>query len=183
MATKIKICGVTRLEDAKLALELGAAALGFNFYEKSPRCISAEDAAAIIRQLPPKARFVGVFVNHSKQDVEQIARRASLDTLQFHGDETPEFYGGFKSWDVIRAVRLREQTTKEELLEAKANSEFLLFDSFCEADYGGTGKAIPDETLKIAKELLPEAFLAGGITPDNASEKLKLYAPHPQSWP
>ena len=178
MSAKVKICGITRLEDAKLALELGAEALGFNFYEKSPRCISAEDAASIIRLLPPKARFVGVFVNHSKEEVEQIARRASLDTLQFHGDEPVDFYSQFKSWDVIRAIRLQPDTPKESILAAKENSEFLLFDSFSDSAFGGTGEAIESEVLELVKDLLPEAYLAGGITAENVAEKIERYKPY-----
>jgi len=89
-----------------------------------------------------------------------------------------EFYSGFKSWDVIKAVRLRKDTTAEELSLAKANSEFLLFDSFSESEYGGTGEPISAEVLSLAKDYLPEAFLAGGITPENAAEKIALYKPY-----
>ena len=173
---KVKICGLTRLEDAKLAFELGAYALGFNFYEKSPRNISAQDAQFIARQLPASVKIVGVFVNMPKEDVEYIARKVPLDTLQFHGDETEDYISSFKSWDVIKAIRLTSDFNLENLNSLKAASDYLLFDSFTK-EFGGSGKEIPNDLLAQIKEEIKHSFLAGGITPENAQEKIELYDP------
>src|SRR5688572_30609151 len=91
MTVKVKICGITNLEDALAAVEAGADALGFMFYESSPRNVSVNVAADIIRQLPPFVSKVGVFVNAAEENVRRIAGECGIDTLQFHGEETPEF--------------------------------------------------------------------------------------------
>ena len=107
MVTKVKICGITRLEDALTAAEAGADALGFMFYEASPRRIACESAAKIIRELPPFLARVGVFVNPSPDDVRRAIEDCRIDTLQFHGEETPEFCAQF-GLRVIKAFRVRD---------------------------------------------------------------------------
>src|SRR5690606_17811850 len=111
--TLVKICGITNLEDAEAAIEYGADALGFNFYKKSPRYIDPIEAQMIVRQLPPTTWFVGVFVNETKENILHVARTASLDTLQLHGEETPEFCSLWEDFRVIKAIRLTSSISKD----------------------------------------------------------------------
>src|SRR5215212_2312032 len=107
--TKVKICGITNLEDALLSVKFGADALGFNFYEKSPRYISPEKAREICAELSPEVLKVGVFVNESPDKIIEIVEFVSLTAIQLHGDETPEFVRGVKerfSGEVIKALRV-----------------------------------------------------------------------------
>lgn len=169
--TKIKYCGITSLEDAELAIGAGATALGFNFYPPSPRYIDPQKAQSITRILPPAIWRVGVFVNESKESIERIARTTALSHLQFHGDETPEFCNGWKSWEVIKAIRLKEPSDlqKRDLYEDVV--EYFLFDYFDAKEFGGTGKVLSEELLEALqkKNVFQRAFLAGGLTPENIS--------------
>lgn len=179
MSIKVKICGLTNYEDAKRALDLGADALGFNFYAKSRRSISVAEAQTIVRQLPPKAWMVGVFVNHSRKEVEQIARAVGLDTLQFHGDEDLDFCRGWNSWKVIKAVRVGTNTSAAALKDYLGVADYLLLDRDESGSYGGTGKEIDLNILEsyMHDGILQRSFLAGGLTPANVSEKIKRFKP------
>ncbi len=167
--TKIKFCGITNYEDAKEALDLGVDALGFNFYQQSSRFISPLDAQAIIRKLPPTVWHVGVFVNATKEEVVKTARLTGIDTLQFHGTEDLAYCQGWKEWRVMKAVRVSEATKIEEVEEFSKHVEVLLFDSFSEASFGGTGKTIPSSLLSSLQKraLFTKAFLSGGLTVEN----------------
>jgi phosphoribosylanthranilate isomerase len=174
---KIKICGICDLEDAKLALSLGADALGFNFYPGSKRYIEPAEAQSIVRSLPASAWFVGVFVNQGRSEIEHIARLVGLDTLQFHGDEDVAFCEGWPSWQVIKAIRVN---TSEDILKAKEYKEvadFLLLDAYSDKAFGGTGKEIADTALIDAKGILSQSFLAGGLTAENVANKIQQFAP------
>ena len=173
---KIKICGITNLEDAKMCLEQGADTLGFNFYQQSPRYVEVAQAQAIVRALPANIWTVGVFVNHQQNEVEQIARQVALNTLQFHGDETPDFCASFNEWRVIKAIRVGGPQKFEDFLNI---TEHLMLDSFDEKNYGGTGKEIPAEELTRLKEanILQNSFLSGGLKPENVAQKIKVYQP------
>lgn len=177
--TKIKFCGIKSLEDASFGIKLGVDALGFNFFSKSPRCLTKEDAQVIIRSLPPKAKFVGVFVNHTRDEVLEIARTASLDTLQFHGEEGPEFCKSFlDEWTVIKAIRLREDTKTSYIDSFKDSTDHLLFDRYDEFLYGGSGEEIDVGSLEAKKVYFKNAFLAGGLNPENVAERVKTYQPY-----
>lgn len=181
MKVKVKFCGLTRFEDARFALDLGVDALGFNFFEKSPRFVSIAQAQTIVRQLPAKAMCVGVFVNHTEKQVIETARRVPLDALQFHGDESPDFCAQFRDeWIVIKAIRLREDISKEEIESYASIADHLLFDSYDKFLYGGSGKEIEQAILANfdAKELFKNAFLSGGLSPENVASKVALYRPY-----
>ena len=105
--TKVKVCGITGFEDAVMALELGADALGFNFHPPSPRYIRPAEAAAIIRRLPPFAVTVGVFVNLPADAVARAAEASGVGVLQLHGDETPGTCRALARWPLVKALRLR----------------------------------------------------------------------------
>jgi phosphoribosylanthranilate isomerase len=179
MPVKVKICGITSLEDAKCALDLGADALGFNFYPKSPRYIEAAKAQAIVRSLPAKAWYVGIFVNSSKVEVETIARTAGLDTLQFHGDEPNEFVKQWKSWRTIKAIRVGNKLSKEEINSASEAADYLLFDRFVENSYGGTGQTIDPALLTsiVSHQLLSKSFISGGLNSSNIAQYVSLTNP------
>lgn len=184
--TKIKICGITNYDDAKAALDLGVDALGFNFYPGSPRCIAITDAQVIVRRLPPTAWYVGVFVNQPRVEVERIARSVALDTLQFHGDETAEYCGSWPEWRVIKALRVKPTdrvTELQELLQPYLSVvDHLLIDAFHPESFGGTGLTVGEEALDTIaatskQSLLQNAFLAGGLTPENVAERVKRFRP------
>lgn len=175
--TKIKFCGITSYDDAKTALGLGVDALGFNFCQQSPRYISPSQAQAIVRRLPPVAWFVGVFVNEQKEVVEKIARMVPLDTLQFHGEESLEDCRAWKEWRVILAVRLPLPLSGA--AQASSEVDHLLFDAFDSHAHGGTGKTVADEELQklFVAGQLKNAFLAGGLTPENVKDKVSRFRP------
>src|SRR5947209_7122359 len=108
MSVRVKICGLTGLDDALAAVDAGADALGFMFYEPSPRYVTGQVAAEIIRALPPLVAKVGVFANASSETIHRAIDRCALDTLQFHGDESPAFCRQF-GLKVIKAFRLRDE--------------------------------------------------------------------------
>lgn len=179
MPTKIKICGITSLADAKRAVELGADALGFNFYAASPRYIRPGTAREIVLKLPAGLWCTGVFVNSSEEEVTQIAEEVGLNTLQFHGDETIEFIARFSKLRTIKALRLSEELSIKEIEQFLAKANYLLFDKYEAGIFGGTGNTIASAALEaIAKQgLIKQAFLAGGLTPANVRKRVEAYHP------
>ncbi len=166
--TKVKICGITNLEDALLSAKFGADALGFNFYEKSPRCITPENAREIIEQLPPENLKVGVFVNEDLEKIVEIAEIAKLDALQLHGEETPEFARELKAktnLEIIKAFRVSPDFAPEDVL--KYETDAILLDAYSPQEHGGTGETFDWEIAKKVQEIFPKMYLAGGITHNN----------------
>ena len=140
MIVKVKICGITNYQDAAAAVEMGADMIGFNFYPKSPRYITPEDAAAIINKLPTFVDTVGVFVNESFERILEIINSLQLNWIQLHGDETPEFCQNFLSINVktIKAIRIK---TKADIQKADAYfTDAIILDAFRSDIYGGTGE-------------------------------------------
>lgn len=173
---KVKICGITNLEDAKVAAEAGADALGFVFYKKSPRYIKPEKARAIIKQLPERLRKVGVFVNSKEKTIKDIAKWSRLDILQFHGDESPGFCHKFKGYKVIKAFRIKDKTDLAKILKYKTFA--YLFDTFVKSKVGGTGKIFDWKIIKrIMDKINRPVFLSGGLTKDNVKEAIKTLRP------
>ncbi len=180
MAFLVKICGSTTAADAEAAARFGCTAIGFNFYEKSPRCISIDKAKGLISSLPSEILRVGVFVNHSRDEVAEIARETGLQALQFSGDEDLSFCKGWDSYRVIKAVRLGGTTcTAAQILEISQQVDTVLFDAFSQESFGGTGEEIPDEIIKQSPfpEILRSAILSGGLRPSNVRQKIQLYRP------
>ena len=171
ITVKTKICGITNLDDAQAAVEMGADILGFNFYEPSPRYIEPEAAIGIISKLPAMIDVSGVFVNAKAQDIRAFTDQGLLNWIQFHGDETPEFCAQFNMWNVrtIKAVRVRSTESIQEAQKYQTHS--LLFDAFDPKLYGGTGSTFD---WKLVKECPRRIFLAGGITPENVVDALKI---------
>ena len=178
--TKVKICGITNLEDALLSTKFGADALGFNFYKKSPRYIPHEKAREIIAQLPQEVLKVGVFVNESLEKICKIAETAKLDAIQLHGEETPEFSAELKAktnLEIIKAFRVSENFEPEDVLEYKVDA--VLLDAYTPKEHGGTGETFDWEIAKKVQAIFPKMYLAGGLTIENvgkAAENVKPFA-------
>jgi len=172
---KVKICGITNLEDALYSFFSGVAALGFVFYKKSPRYISLLQAKNITRLLPKKILRVGVFVNEDISTVKRIARACNLDMLQFHGQESPAYCQKFKGYKIIKAFRLGR---KEDLdCVSKYKTYAYLFDSFSKARPGGTGKRFNWKILAQAARMKRVIFVSGGLTAGNVGKAVKLLGP------
>jgi phosphoribosylanthranilate isomerase len=174
MAVRVKICGITRLQDLHAACDAGADALGFVFYEKSPRHVTLESAAALVRELPPFVQSVGLFVNAELAFIEAALAAVPLDLLQFHGDETPAECARFGR-PYLKAVRVNRDT---DLLKCAADFEAargLLLDAFVPGVAGGTGERF-DWSL-IPANLPKPVILSGGLTPDNVGEAVRRVRP------
>jgi phosphoribosylanthranilate isomerase len=173
MSVRVKICGITRTADALAAIAAGADALGFMFYPPSPRHLEFDAARAIIAALPPLVARVGVFVNPTEAFVRQ-AIAAGVDTLQFHGEETPEFCGRF-GLKTIKAFRVRNA---DSLAECPHHPESAwLLDSFVPGQPGGTGACFNWELAKTASQA-HTVILAGGLTPQNVAEAVRQVHPY-----
>jgi len=174
--TRVKICGITGLDDARLAVELGAAALGFNFYPPSPRYISPAASATIIRQLPPLVMAVGVFADETEAGhIATVARDARVNAVQLHGPRFPIVSGALQDYPVTRAVTVREQNDLEELIGLAASG--FLIDSFDPKLIGGTGKTIDWSLAREAKRY-GKVILAGGLTPANVAQAIREVRPY-----
>ena len=182
--TRIKICGITRSEDVRAAVAAGADALGFVFYPPSPRYVTAEAVAELLQELPPFVVSVGLFVNASKAELQEVLAKAPIQLLQFHGDETPEQCHALASAvnrPFIRAFRVKPDTSAQDLIECektyRAASSFfngLLLDTFVDS-FGGSGKVF-DWSL-IPKELAPLVVLSGGLNVQNATDAVRRMRP------
>ena len=173
---RIKICGITNHADALLACDLGADALGFNFYPPSPRFIKPEDAWRIILDLPPFVSTVGVFADAEPEVVKRLAAMLGLDLIQLHGEETPE---GCQDLDhrVIKALRLRNEESLETLLFYRDSVQAILLDTPGTELLGGTGEAFDWNLARKAKKCGLPIILAGGLTPDNVDRAIKIAQP------
>jgi phosphoribosylanthranilate isomerase len=183
--TRVKICGLTRIEDLHAAVGAGADAVGLVFYSKSPRYVAPETAAELIAAVPPFVTTVGLFVNATEQEVTAIVRQCPVSLLQFHGDETLEqcvATANAVNRPFLRAVRIGPEMSGMDLLKYEqsyraASKLFagLLLDAFVEG-YGGGGKVF-DWSL-IPKELAPRVVLSGGLSAQNATEAVLQVCPH-----
>jgi phosphoribosylanthranilate isomerase len=158
---KVKICGITNLDDALIACQAGADALGFVFYEESPRYISPQNAKEIIRALPPFVKTIGLFVNVKASEVDDICTFAGVDMAQIHFETNAEFFAQLQT-PYIRVVRA---TCKEDI--EKYKDEYIIADAFVES-YGGEGKRIALDWFDGID--CSKIILAGGLTPQNLYE-------------
>ena len=175
MTVKLKVCGVTSLEDALAAVDCGAEYLGFNFYTKSPRYIAPAAARAIIERLPDDVISVGVFVNETRpEDVDEILRVSGARMAQLHGDESPAYCSGVGAERVIKALRVGDDFDARRVLDYPASA--ILLDAFDAKLYGGTGRTA---NWPIAREAarLTRVFLAGGLSPENIVDAIRAVEP------
>jgi len=166
---KVKICGITNMDDAQSAFDLGADMLGFNFYPESPRYIHPDEAVRIIRKLPTFVDSVGLFVNADLDAIKAVAETGYFNWIQLHGDETPDFCDRvqFANIRTIKAIRVRCEADVNKAEDFYTYA--VLLDAFCHDQYGGTGRQFDWQWVK---DLPKRIFLAGGITPDNVAEAI-----------
>ena len=174
MRTRIKICGITRVEDARIAVELGADAIGLVFYPPSPRSVGLAQARAIVAAIPPFVTIVGLFVDPAPELVESALRTCSLGALQFHGGEAPEFCGGF-GLPYIKAVRVRADADLIQCLSPYHGAQGWLLDAYHDRLYGGTGKSF--DWKLIPRDLARPVILSGGLGPDNVGAAVRQVRP------
>jgi phosphoribosylanthranilate isomerase len=172
---RLKVCGITSLNDARVAIDCGATYLGFNFYAKSPRYISPSDAWQIISQLPPDIISVGVFVNEPfPEDVIRLMNGSGCQYAQLHGDETAEYCDRVGHERVIRALRVSPDFDVQSATAYPAAA--VLLDAYDAKLYGGTGRTVNWQTAREVAESV-QVFLAGGLSPDNIIEAVTTVRP------
>ena len=171
MSVKVKICGITNYDDAVAAVELGADIIGFNFYSKSPRYITPDDAAELISRLPAFINTAGIFVNETFAHIRKIVNHCQLDWIQLHGDEDPRFCKKFLSLNVklIKALRVKDSADIKKA--EKFFTDAILLDAYRPEKYGGTGHTFD---WNIIGTIEKRVFLAGGINPENVVDAVKL---------
>ena len=183
---RVKICGITNVEDAVAAVEAGADAVGLNYYKYSPRHVDLRSAHRISRAVADRrATPVGVFVNHTFEEIQNAERFNELDAIQLHGDESPQLVAQIiRAVDVIRVRRLNEGLAAiaddiEACRRAGRAPDALLIDAALPGSYGGTGTMAPWGTLADRGSLFLETplILAGGLTPDNVAEAIRIVRP------
>ncbi|MBU1125494.1 MAG: phosphoribosylanthranilate isomerase [Candidatus Omnitrophica bacterium] len=172
---KVKVCGITNLEDARAAIEAGADALGFVFYRKSPRYISAVSARIIIRKLPARIEKVGVFVDAPEKRIKKIVSSCGLSMVQFHGHESAQFCRRFPSYKIIKAFGVKDSVDWTGICRYKTYA--YLFDTYAARKKGGTGRSFKWKLLKNRLQSKVLIFLSGGLTANNVSSAIGLVRP------
>jgi len=174
MRTRIKICGITRSEDALAAARAGADAIGLVFYPPSPRFVDIEHAAQIAAVLPPFVTTVGLFVNADSETIAEVVERVGIDLIQFHGNECPDYCAAHgRPW--IRALRMKEGIDLDSEAERFSSSRGLLLDAYRPGVPGGTGETFDWE--RIPAGLAGRLVLAGGLNPENVTRAVALTRP------
>ena len=172
--TKVKICGIKTLSDAKFAVDYGADAIGFVFAE-SIRNVSKEKARAIVRKLPPFVTTVGLFVNDTAENIEAICRFCGLDTIQLHGNERPSLLNKLKAFKTIKAFRI--QNEKDIIPIRKYKPDAILLDGYSVNKMGGTGTSFDWKIVKKLRTSIP-VIVAGGLTHLNVSQAIRIVNPY-----
>jgi len=171
----VKVCGITRIEDAIHAVESGADAIGFVFFEKSPRYINLEKAAEIAKILPPFVSKVALFVNALEVEIRSVLDTVPLDLLQFHGEESPEECRSYRR-PYIKAVRMEDSVDLYQICDDYADASALLLDSFIEGIQGGTGQRF--DWSRVPSDLDKQIILAGGLTSKNVAKAISEISPY-----
>lgn len=175
MRTRVKICGITRFEDGLAAVRAGADAIGLVFYPPSPRAVTPKIAAEIVARLPPFVTTTGLFVDHSREEIETVLEQVPLDLLQFHGHETPEQCEGHgRPW--IKALRMHDGIDLHREREHYPNAAGLLLDAYRKGVPGGTGEAF--DWRRIPADLAGEIILAGGLNGENIEQAIETVRPY-----
>lgn len=173
---KVKICGITNLQDAQMAIDLGADALGFNFYKKSPRYIEPTTAKSIIELLPPLVTLIAIFVDeYSPERIQRIAHAVGIGSVQLHGSESPDYVKSLGELRVIKAFRVNDGFDVNQL-SAYSASAFLL-DAYEAGQFGGTGKTFPWDVAMAAKKR-GRVILSGGLNEGNVYDAIRTVEPY-----
>jgi phosphoribosylanthranilate isomerase len=173
--TRIKICGITNVEDANLAIESGADAIGLVFYEKSPRYVAINSAEHIIKNAPPFVNFVGLFVDADESYIKKVLERVAIDTLQFHGQESEQACAMYNR-PYIKAIRMAEDINLNEQCENYASASALLLDTYVKGVPGGTGLSF--DWNMIPDDLNKPVILAGGLDESNVRDAISKVRPY-----
>ena len=172
----VKICGITDYEDASIAVELGAAALGFIFAH-SPRQVTPQKARDIISAIPPFVKTVGIFVNQDPIEINKVMRYCGLDLVQLHGDESPDFCDELMPY-TIKALRIKDEASPRTAQAYRGNVRALLLDTYSKDKAGGTGETFDWQlAIKIKKLGIP-IILAGGLGPSNIEGAISIVRPY-----
>lgn len=174
MRTRVKICGITRIEDGLAAAQLGADAIGLVFYEATPRYVTVDQARAIAQALPPFVTRVGLFVDVDADRVRATISAVGLDILQFHGEESAETYRAFGR-PYLKAVRMRDDVDLYAQQRAYPDAMGLLLDAYVKHAPGGSGKTF--DWRIVPRDLEKPIILAGGLTADNVKDAIKVVQP------
>ncbi|NOT67994.1 MAG: phosphoribosylanthranilate isomerase [Methylophilaceae bacterium] len=175
MRTRVKICGITRVEDAIAAVQHGADAIGLVFYAKSPRNVSRQQAARIVAELPAFVSVVGLFVDADPAEIRQTLAAVHLDLLQFHGDETPEECRQYRM-PYMKAIRVRSDSNLIQYALDFTDAKALLLDAFAEGVAGGTGQVF--DWRLIPQDLPQSIILAGGLNAGNVRDAIQQVRPY-----
>ncbi len=175
--TRVKICGITRTQDALHAAQLGADALGFMFYDKSPRYVDLECAQSIIKQLPPFIQSIGVFVNSSPDDINYVISKTNIDCIQLHGNESPSIANQLNR-PFLRALAVRNNIdlTKTMNMWQAVGARAILLDSYNPDSFGGSGKTFDWDA--VPKHSILPLILSGGLQVDNVQEACRIPGVH-----
>ena len=174
---KIKICGITNMEDGVWVANIGADYLGLIFAKESKRKVNLEKAQEIAKAIPPYIKKVGLFVNEDPKIVDKILAECQLDLVQFHGQESPDYCSQFKGkTEIIKAFRIKDEESINQI--SLYDVDFYLLDTFVEGKYGGTGQAFNWDLAIQAKQFGRPIFLSGGLNPDNVVEAIKKVEPY-----
>jgi phosphoribosylanthranilate isomerase len=175
MRTRIKICGITSVEDALAAAQLGADAIGLVFYPPSPRYVEVEQAAEIAAALPPFVSTVGLFVNADEQTISEVVSRVRIDLIQFHGNECKD-YCGLHQRPYLKAVRMSDEVDLDKQMTDYAQARALLLDTYKAGVPGGTGEQFNWD--RVPAHLADKIILAGGLTPENVKDAIAQVHPY-----
>lgn len=175
MRTRVKICGITNVQDAMLAVGQGADALGFVFYPPSPRYVSLEQSAAIIAELPPFVTTVGLFVDAEREEIACAIELAKIDLIQFHGNESAD-YCALHGRPWIKAIRMKDDVDLMQAATDYAEASALLLDAYTPGVPGGTGEFFDWD--RIPSDMSSKIILAGGLTPENVTAAIQHSRPY-----
>ena len=179
LRTRVKICGITRVEDALTAVNAGADAIGLVFYAPSPRCVTIAQAQQIVAALPPFVSVVALFVNATTAEIKTILAQVPIDIVQFHGDETKAICEQISkqiNLPYYKAIRVKAESNLLQYVQEFASAKALLLDTYTEATFGGTGHVF-DWNL-IPKNMPKPIILAGGLVPENVAIAITKVQPY-----
>ena len=171
---QVKICGITLIDDALVAVDADADALGLIFYAGSPRGIDVEQAREIARAVPPYTTLTALFVNPQRSLVERVLRAVPISQLQFHGNESAEFCRGFER-PYVKSIAVSTDDEMQQVMREHSASRAFLFDTLVPGKHGGTGKTF--DWTKIPAKNVGHRVLAGGLNAENVAEAIRIGAP------
>jgi phosphoribosylanthranilate isomerase len=176
--TLVKICGITNVEDARLATRLGCDALGFNFYAVSPRSVAPDLVREIISEVGDRVQTAGVFVNEPVDDLLRTAEATGIDSVQLHGDETPEYVNylrGRCDLNIWKAFRISREFDRHVIERYEIDA--ILIDAYSPDVFGGSGRMTDRSVAKKIAARYPKVYLAGGLTPENVKASIESVRP------